>query len=526
MSESSAESRAPSSAQGGTSVLSGALVTATATLFSRVLGFARDALMLALFGVHPALGSFHLAWVVPNLFRRLFGEGAVSAAVLPALARAENAGGHDATRRLYSRFQGVFLAGLTLVVLAGEAVVFAAHARAEPGAHRDFLVLTAYLLPYLLPICMAALAGAPQHLAGRFAFPALAPAALNLVWITALLFIHGRSGAERGLPELKLLCLAILVGGLGQWGMQWVVLRKIGFAVRPVFRKGDGTVRATLRSFAPALLGLAVVQLNLAVDQVLVRVMVDPSANTYTHIANRLLQLPLALVGISAATGMLPQLSRLAARGHYEELTRALRQGSEMTLLIILAAAAGLYVTAMPTVTVLFEHGRFTEANSLLQAEVLRAYLWGLPPAALAGLMTRARQARGDYRGPAWIAAAVVPVNLLLDVLLLPRLGTPGAGYATSAALGLQFVLLTLGLRRFEIGNPLSPARILRLALPAAVSTAGAAGLVAALGPFARTAPGLAAVVASGALLALGASAVLLPEEFRQVRRSLGRKRE
>ncbi|MFQ5748341.1 MAG: lipid II flippase MurJ, partial [Planctomycetota bacterium] len=316
----------------------------------------------------------------------------------------------------------------------------------------------------------------------------------------------------------------ILAGGLLQWLIQVPGVRAAGFSLAPSWDRGDGTVARTIRAFAPALIGLAAVQINFAVDQILVRALVDPSANTYTHLANRLLQLPLALIGISASTGVAPLFARLAAEGSFPALTRALKRSCEMSLLVILAAGGGLFLLAEPVVTVLFQHGRFDAGNTAVLAPTLRAYLWGLPAAALAGLLIRARQSRGDFRGPAWIAASVVPVNLALDWILLPRMGVPGAGYATSASLILQALFLGSGLRGLEIGGPLGIGRLPRLLAPGFLVVAAVLPLRSLLAEQAATVWGLALLVGAGIAVAAAGTAWLLPAEFQELRGALRRR--
>lgn len=508
----------------GRTALLGTLVTSLWTLVSRVLGFVRDALMAAFLGVTPLTGAFAIAWVVPNLFRRLFGEGAVGAAVQPALARAREEGGEEAARRLYARFQGFQVVLLLGVLVVGEGVVLGARILSPaPDPAWDFL---AVLLPYVVPICMCALAAAPQQLSGSFFRPALAPALLNVLWITLLVVLHLTiPELDRSVLGLQLLCAGILLGGFLQWGLQLPGVRAAGYPVRPELALGDPRVRAAVLAFAPALLGLAAIQLNFAVDQLLVRALVDDAANTYTWLANRLLQLPLALVGLAAATGTLPLFARLAAQGRFPEMAAAIRRTCESTLLVIVAAAAGLHALAVPVIQVLFEHGRFTPEDTLVLAATLRAYLWGLPAAALASILTRARQARGDVRGPAWIGAGVVPLNLILDVLLLPRLGVPGAGWATSATLLLQASLLAAGLRDLGLRSPVSGRRLPRLLLPGLAAGATAAAVRTFLGPaLAGALPGLAFAIAAGAAAFLLLARLLLPEEAGALVRALRRR--
>ncbi len=503
----------------GGSAFRGAVVTSVWTLLSRILGFARDAAMLAVFGASVATGNFVIAWMLPNLFRRLFGEGAVSAAIQPALARAQEEEGQEAAARLFAAFMGVFALLLTALVVVGEVVLLTMLNSLEPGdADEEALKLSVYLLPYVLPICMTALAGAPQQLSGRFSLPALAPAALNTVWISWLVVIG--EGAD-----ILLLPIGVLIGGMVQWTMQFPGLRADGWPLLPRFDFANPRLREALKAFAPAVIGLAAVQLNLLVDQILVREMVSEEANSFTYASSRLIQLPGALVGVAAATGAMPLFARLAAEQRKNELTQTLQKSSEMTLMLMIAAGFGMGVLAEPIIRVLFEHGRFTATDTELLTPVLRAYLWSLPASAMLGLTVRVRQASGDLRGPARIAIGMVPINLGLNLLLLPMFGVAGAGYATSITITLQYFRIAQGLPKIGVGPPIRGRRLLTLLAPGAASTL-AAGLVYpntadVLPEWVALTLGILAGVAAAGLVAWK----FLPEEAAQLLAKLNRKR-
>jgi len=508
---------------GGRLALRGAVTTSAWTLLSRGLGFVRDALLTSHFGVGPLTGAFAIAWVVPNLFRRLLGEGAVGAAIQPALARARVEHGEDAARTLYARFHGFLLLMLVGAALATEGVILVLLLRADP-ADRMALEFAAILVPYMVPICLTALMAAPQQMRGRYALPAMAPLVLNGALIAALVGLEVFGRDLDGVVAMRWICLTILIAGGCQWLLQLPGVRASGYPLAPVLHAGDGSVRRTMKGFAPALLGLAAVQLNFALDQLLVRLLVDDSANTYTYLANRLLQLPLALVAMAAATGTLPLFARLAAERRRREFDGVLERTCETTLLLTVAAAAGLYALARPVVQVLFEHGNFTAEDTAMLTSTLRGYLWCLPAASMASILTRARQSHGDLRGPALAAVAGIPINLVLDLLLLPRFGVVGAGYATAAALSVQALLLGVGLRGLEIGAPLRLVRLPRILAPglAAGAVGGLAGHL--LGDAAGTVAGLTLAVSSGVAFAVVLTAVLLPEDFRDLRNHLRRR--
>lgn len=514
---------APPSRPAADQAVRGAVVSSAWTLVSRLAGYVRDALLASAFGMGPLLGALNLAWLVPNLVRRLFGEGAAAAALLPALARAElDAGQAAAAQDLHARCHGALLRLLGIFTLLGCAALLAAWALlpATPAAAdtRRTLLYAAVLLPYVVPIGLAALHAAPQHLRGAFALPALAPVALNLFWIAALLWpLPGDAP-----PTTRAWCVifAILLGGVAQWWLQLRGLRAAGFALRPRFGALPPAARGALAGVAPALLGLAAVQVAALVDQIALRLLVDASANSYAYYASRLLHLPLALTGLAVAAGIMPLLAQRAAAGDRVGMGDALGHGLRVTALLAVAAAAGLHAVAEPCARALFERGSFTAEHTATLAATLRAYAPALPFAALGALLARAHLAAGRARFQAWAALWVAPLNFALDFALVPRFGIPGAGYATTLALAGHCALLAHGLRGLGLGGALGTWR----ALPAMALTASAAWSAARLalrvaGGDAASWRGLGLAVAAGGLAAATLMAWLRPADLRALQR-------
>ncbi|PCJ53049.1 MAG: murein biosynthesis integral membrane protein MurJ [Planctomycetota bacterium] len=511
---------------GGRHALRGALVMSVWTLVSRVLGFIRDALMLSIFGASAGQGAFLLAWTVPNLFRKLLGEGAVSAAVQPALMKAEVEEGEASAKALFASFQGFLLLLLVVVVGIGEIVIWTWRAQLELGAdHFDLrrtLYFSGFLLPYVIPICLCALCAAPQNLRDRFWRPALAPVMLNAVWIVGLLVLS--SSFDYNESVINALCAVILVGGLLQWILQWTGLRDMGWPVKPHLQLHDPRRNRAIRAFAPALLGMAALQINVAIDQILVRSLVNETANNYSFYANRMLHLPLALVGVAAMTGSMPLFAKLAAQGKLQELGRVLTRGCESTLLLICAAGIGMGVIAHPLLTLMFQHGEFTADDVNLLTPTLLAYLWVLPFATVGGMLTRAHQSLGSYRLPAIAAAVSIPVNLVLDVILLPRLGVPGAGWATTASMAVQTVILLFSMSRIGLSRPVHLRRLPGVLLPGVVA-GFAAWAALEFTPTDSFIPGLGvgfAVLAGGFAGAI-TTWLARPDDFRDLIRALKR---
>ena len=442
----------------------GALVNSVLIMLSRVLGMVRDMAMLAFFGMSPLLGAFNIAWVVPNMFRRLLGEGAVAAAIQPALARAEEKDGIDAARELFAGFQATVLSALLSLLTIAWVALFLYRDKLTCPNDLQTNLFCLILLPYMVPICMCALASAPQNLHKHFFWPALAPILLNVCWIAGI--IAGSLWASDDGRKLHILCACLLVGGALQWAVQLRGLKNIGWKFQLKWKAKLKSQKSTFVMFIPALIGLAAMQVNLLADQFLVRSLVGPEANTFTFIANRLLQLPMALIGVAAMTGAMPLFSRLAAKNDTAGMSTSLRRASETTTMLLSCAMVGLMVLALPVATVLFERGKVTPEDSELIAKTLQGYLWVLPIVGLSGLVTRAYQAMNSYKLPMIAALIAIPVNLVLDIAWLEDYGTPAAGWATSVSMLVQLLILLLGLSRHKLSFPLPIAKAWSWLLP------------------------------------------------------------
>jgi len=489
----------------------GALVNSALIMSSRVLGMVRDMAMLAFFGMSPLLGAFNIAWVVPNMFRRLLGEGAVAAAIQPALARAEEEDGIDAARELFAGFQATVLSALLSLLAIAWAALFLYRGKLIDENALQTNLFYLILLPYMVPICMCALASAPQNLHKHFFWPALAPILLNVCWIAGI--VAGSLWASDQGRQLHILCACLLIGGALQWAAQLRGLKDIGWKFQLKWKAKLKLQKSAFVMFIPALIGLAAMQINLLADQFLVRSLVGPEANTFTFIANRLLQLPIALVGIAAMTGAMPLFARLAAKNDIAGMNTNLRRASETTTMLLSCAMVGLTVLALPVVTVLFERGKVTPADSALIAKTLQAYLWVLPIIGLSGLLTRAYQAMHSYKLPMIAALIAIPVNLVLDIVWLPEYGTPAAGWATSASMLAQLLILLLGLPRHKLSFPLPIAKAWSWLLPVFAALGAALVLHNQVLPC-QEVLNLALSIIGGAVAAIGTMAITRKDDL------------
>lgn len=435
------------------------------TLVSRILGLIRDSVMAWVFGASWVSGTFLLAWTLPNLMRRLLGEGALSASFLPAYTAALRREGPEAARSLLTSVSGTvtaILIPLVGIVVVGSLLVppgWLPAPEEEGGADGIALLLTlnAILFPYTLPVCLSALYSGALNSHRRFAAAAAAPIVLNLFWIAGLV-LAGPLGISIDRDVALFVGWFLFVGGIVQLVMLAVPLRRLGALSPPAMRfwPSEPRARAVFVTMAPMVLGMSLAQFNAMLDQFLAYYLVAPGATNYVYLANRLLLFPHALTALAVAVAVFPKLAELAADADHGGMRRTLDDACAATLLVTLPAAVGLMLIADDLVAVLFQRGRFTAADA---HETTLTTVWmvaGLPMIGLAQLTARAFYAVGDARTPARQAAWLVLVNLGLNLVFVLGLGlrTAGLAMATSITATVNAILLQRRFRRHAQGPP------------------------------------------------------------------------
>lgn len=480
------------------------------TLVSRVLGLARDLLIARFLGTGVAADAFFAAFRVPNLFRRLLGEGALSAAFIPPFTARLEAGDREGARRLGASVLSLLalvsgtLSALGVALAPVLAFAFYPGFRSEPGK----LALTGRLLAIMFPyVMLSALTGfgmAALNGLRRFWAAAFAPALLNICLVTVLL----ATGGAEALPVR--LAWAVLVGGLLQVGLLWVELCRAGMLLWPGPGLSHPEVGRICLRILPAIPGLAVYQINIFVDSVCASFLGEGAVSALYY-SNRLMQLPLALFGISVATAVFPSLSARAASGDEAGVERALGGGLRWSFFLMAPSTVGLAVLARPIVSVLFERGAFTAESTAATAPALRFYSLGLVFFSAVHILSRVYYARGDTASPVKVAVWAMLLNAAGDVVLMWPLAQGGLALATSLAAVLNVAVL---IRRLPARLDL---RRLAPGLGAMALCSAACGLVAAV--LWRAAAPLGAPAALGVAIAgsvasyLGlASLMRLPE--------------
>lgn len=400
------------------------------TALSRMLGLTRDALMASQFGTSLAMSAFSLAFTIPNLFRRLFGEGALSAAFVPAFVRTRKEEGDVEAWLLAGRVLNLLLAFLFVVVIVAEVALFfiegsglLSQLGATMGPRVEVaLPFTRIMLPYAMFICAVALCMGMLNAHQRFALPAATPCLLNLVWIFAAIVIAPRFGMAG-------IAWAILAAGVLQFLIQFPALFRLGF--RPVRELGwsNPKVRRVVVIMLPAAGGAAVTQVNVVIDRLLAYGVSDYAAAALFY-SERLIYLPLGIFATALGTVLLPTLSRQA--DDRAEVGKTVMSSLRTLLFVMVPAAVGLAVLAGPIIQMLLGWGEFGAASVAQTTIALQCYAPGLVMFSLAKVFVPAFYGMQDTKTPVMVAAGCVVLNLGLNLLFIATWpeGTKHAGIA------------------------------------------------------------------------------------------------
>ena len=451
---------------------------AAATLFSRVLGMVREMVYARFMGDGWVASAFALAFTIPNLFRRLLGEGALTAAFIPIFKEKEKTHGEvEMWRAANAVISGLIIAATVIIGLAmlGISLALAVH---EFGPQTELMLrLLRVMFPYMLLVCIAAAMMGMLNARGHFFIPAMGATMLNVVMIASVIFFAQRMALdvpkEMRLPkQIFALAFGVLVAGVAQAAFQLPTLWREGFRYRWVTPWKNETVRLVATRMIPGTIGVAAFQINVLLTQT-IAFWAGPHIVASFNYAVRLMELPQGMFGVSLATFLLPTLSALALEKNYAEFRATLRHGISTLLFVNLIAAILLVVLAEPIVRLLFERGAFTAESTGRASLALICLAPGLVAFSTVNILARAFFALGDTTTPMKISLACLTLNLLLAAALVVPLKQGGLGIANTitsvANAGLLFFALRKKLGRLEM----APLRATFLPLAAAGLLAG-----------------------------------------------------
>jgi len=425
-------------------LVSGFLTVGGWTMLSRILGFVRDAMILAFLGTGPAYQAFVVAFRLPNLFRRFFAEGAFNTAFVPMFSKKyeaqENPEGFasDALSGL-----ATILIGLTLLAQVTMPWLILALASGFAG-QEEFGLSVAFgriTFPYILFISIAALLSGVLNATGRFAAAAAAPVLLNVMLIGGMYV----GALATGIDVATALIWTIPLAGVGQMILVWMAVAKAGLRVRLKRPRWTPELKELVRIAVPAALAGGVVQINLLVGQQVASYF--DRAVGWLFAADRLYQLPLGVVGIAIGIVLLPDLSRRLKAGDVDGSRDALSRAAEISMMLTLPAAVALVVVPLPLVTVLFERGAITAEDTRAIALAVAVYGLGLPAFVMQKILQPLYFARGDTKTPFNYALAAMAVNAVLAIGLAPVIGWIATALATTVAGWAMMWLLARGAR-------------------------------------------------------------------------------
>jgi putative peptidoglycan lipid II flippase len=471
------------------------------TMLSRVLGFIRDVMMAALMGAGGMADAFFVAFQFPNLFRRLFAEGAFNSAFVPLFAGTLQEHGPEAARVFAGRALAVLIAVLipftvlVQVAMPWLMLAFAPGFADEPQKFELAVQFTRICFPYLLMMALVSMLGAIVNAIDRFAVAAAAPILLNIIMILALLGpVHWTTTPGHALAW------AVALAGIAQFLWLAQDAARADMLPRLPAPRLTPDIRRLFALMLPGIFGASVFQLNQWLGTVLASLL-PSGAISYLWYADRINQLPLSVVGVAVGVALLPLLSRQLRAGELESARANQNRAIEFALLLTLPAAAALLVSAWPIIAVLFQRGAFGWEAVDKTAVTLTAFATGLPAYVLIKALSPGFFAREDMATPVKIGVASMVVNIALAASLMIPLEHVGIAIATAVSSWVNALALGVILwrRGFLAPDPRLKQRLPRILVATALMAGGLYALQAWLEPWFRG----AAIGRAGALVVL-----------------------
>lgn len=441
------------------SLLKSASTVSLWTLASRVTGLVRELLIASAFGASALTDAFNVAFRIPNLFRRLFAEGAFSQAFVPVLAANKAQNGEEETRSVINHV--ATLLAWALLILSVLGVFFApflvwamaSGLQQQPEAYASAVFMTRWMFPYIGFMSMVALSAGILNTWKRFAIPAATPVLLNVSMIGAAWFLAPWLKSQ-GIEVVYALPVGVMLGGLLQLGIQIPALKSLGLlpqmgaswqAIRQAAR--NPASRQILSLMLPALLGVGVAQISLLINTQIASHLAPGSVSWLTY-ADRLMEFPTAILGVALGAVLMPQLASAKAKGDQLEYAAMLDWGLRLVVMLALPCAAALLTFSQPLVSVLYHYGAFTDKDVQQTTLALTGYGVGLLGLVAIKVLAPGYYASQDIKTPVKIAIVVLCFTQLMNLILVPYLAH--AGLALSIGLGalLNAAWLFFGLLR------------------------------------------------------------------------------
>jgi putative peptidoglycan lipid II flippase len=449
------------------SLFKSASVVSLLTLLSRITGLVRELLIASTFGVSAMTDAFNVAFRIPNLFRRLFGEGAFSQAFIPVLAASKAQQGEAATRLLIDRVASVLawaLLGLSILgVLGAGGLVWAMASglQQDPRGFQVAVVMTRWMFPYIAFMSLVALGAGVLNTWKRFAVPAATPVLLNMSMIAAA-WMGAPWFKTLGLEPIYALAGGVLLGGVLQLSVQWLALRRLNLHPRISWRWSslksawdDAGTQNILRLMGPALLGVSVAHLSMLINTQIASHLA-PGSVSWITCADRLMEFPTAMLGVALGVVLMPQLAGARASGDAAKYSAMLDWGLRLVVVLAVPCAVALLVFPTPLVAVLYHYGAMTDFDVRQVTHALMGWGVGLIGLVALKVLAPGYYANQDTKTPVKVAVAVLVITQVLNYLLVPYFAHAALTLSIGIGAMINALWLLLGLLRRGSYKPLA----------------------------------------------------------------------
>lgn len=441
---------------------SAAKLVAFITLISRVFGFVRDMGITSL-GASRYNDAFGLAFMVPNLFRRLFGEGALASAFVPVFTDVHEKEGAEKARLLLANAFAMLAVFLAVLLVIGELVFLVFHLLPGPQDRQFLMLLAMMMYPYMFTVCLLALCSAALNARGHFAFAAAAPIIFNIFGIIAAWWLAPLT-TDRLTGQLEIVAVSVVVAGIVQLVAVLWLLKASGLRIQPRLTPREPGIKAIMMSLAPMLLGLGFLQLSELLQRSVAWVLtateqsptfmglscpLKPGVIVKLGAAQAFYQFPMGVLAISLGVAVFPLMARYASRGDTVNLRDSINRAVRLSIMEGLATGVGLFILADP-IMMIYARRKFTLQDAHEAAFVLQMYVLGMWAYCSYQILARAFYACKDTKTPLKVSCslAVFNIALLLALIWIPGFGPGAFGLSTAITFSLNTLILIWILRK------------------------------------------------------------------------------
>jgi len=422
------------------------------TFISRILGLVREMIFASLFGANYVTDAFRVAYAIPYVLRRLLGEGAMSAFLVPIFIDIRTKEGDEEGKRFvyaaYTTFSIVVAIIIAIGILVAPVIVFiiAPGFKSSPQTFNLTVNLTRIMFPYMFLMMTSAMSMGILNSYEHFFTPSLGPIVLNIVFIGAMLYLAPLFGPDRSM-QVYGLAFGVLIGGLLQVLVQIPAQLRFKIKFRPIFNFAHKGIKRMLILMGPAMIVIGVVRISLFLDNIAASLLGEGTISILNY-SERLLQFPLGMIGFAVSTSSLPLLAKYYSERKIDDMKRTVMDAFSLAMVVCLPAMMGLFALGGPIVSIVYRHGAFTSADASATANVLYALSAGLVGFIGVQIIVPGFYAMQDMKTPLWGAIIALVINGILDFTLMIPWGLVGIALATTFSTFANLILIAYLLQK------------------------------------------------------------------------------